>query len=133
METDTKHSKEHHKPIEDEPVKIQFCCSCCQMSELVHYFGKFPPFTKNLELKEDSYVMKDPFSQPPTKLTQRSFTEYFIVLGTHCKLCDIVICRDCCIFYKCSFCYQCAGENIKDFPLEVQSKIRKELLAIKNR
>lgn len=101
------------------------------MTESVDYFGKVPPFTKNIEFLEDSYVMRDPFSPPPSKHGSRSFTEYFIVLGTHCVLCRNVVCRDCSLFYKSTFCFPCAESRIKEFPLEIQSKIRKELIAIK--
>lgn len=103
------------------------------MSEDVDYFGKNPPFTKNLQLLEDSFIMKDPFTAPPSRHGKRSFTEYFIVIGSHCAMCKSVVCRDCSLFYKSTFCYACAQSQIHQFPLEIQSKIRKEILEIKNR
>jgi len=116
----------------EEPEKIHFRCSGCAMVELVDYFGRCPPFVKNLELLEESYVMRDPFSAPPTKLGKRSFTEYFIVIGSNCHFCESQICKDCLIFYKSSSCFPCAEQRLPDFPLEMQSKIRKEILAIKS-
>lgn len=118
---------------QDEPEQIPFNCSSCKMAEKVDYFGKTPPFTRNIELLEESYVMKDVFSVPPSRHGKRSFTEYFIILGSHCIVCDSIVCKDCSLFYKSSFCYPCAHSKINEFPLEIQSKIRKEILAIKNR
>lgn len=117
-----------------EPERIKFECSSCQQRELVDYFGKKPPFTRNIEFQEDCYVMVDPFSPAPSRLTSKSYTEYFIVMGAHCKLCDAVVCKDpsCSIFYLHSFCLRCAEENIKKFPLEIQSKIKKEVVALKS-
>lgn len=122
---------EQQKQAPEEVEKINFKCKGCGMSEMVDYFGKSPPFTKNIEFIEESYVMKDPFSQPPTKHGTRSFTEYFIVLGCHCVLCESIVCKDCSIFYKSTFCLSCAESEILEFPLELRSKIRKEVLAIK--
>jgi hypothetical protein len=127
--TEKKDQKQAH---DDEPEKIQFRCSGCSMVELVNYFGKKPPFTRNIELLEDSFVMKDPFTAPPNKHNQkRSFTEYFIVIGCNCTICQSPVCKDCSVFYSKTFCYECAQSKIHQFPLEVQSKIRKEILAIK--
>lgn len=127
----SKETNENDKPEEKE--KINFKCSRCEMTEMVDYFGKAPPFTRNIELLEDSFIMKDPFTAPPSKHGKRSFTEYFLVLGSHCIMCDDVVCKDCSLFFKSTFCYVCAQSEISHFPLEIQSKIRKEVLAIKNR
>lgn len=124
--------EEEKKQKEEEPEKISFKCSSCAMSELVDYFGKSPPFTRNLELLEESFIMKDPFTAPPSKHGKRSFTEYFIVLGSHCSLCQAIVCKQCSLFYKNTFCYPCAQSEVHHFPLEIQSKIRREILAIKN-
>ena len=117
-----------------EPERIKFECSFCHQKELVDYFGKKPPFTRNIEFQEDCYVMVDPFSPAPSRLTSKSYTEYFVVMGAHCKLCEAVVCKDpsCSIYYLHSFCLQCAEENIKKFPLEIQSKIKKEVVALKS-
>ena len=121
------------KPKPEEVEKINFKCSSCGMSEQIDYFGKNPPFTRNIELLEDVYIMKDPFTAPPSKYGKRSFTEYFIVIGGHCTMCEAVVCKECSLFYKSTFCYNCAEDQVHRFPLEIQSKIRKEFLAIKNR
>jgi Cysteine-rich domain len=129
----TSSSKEVKTEQPDEPEKINFKCSACGMIEMVDYFGKCPPFTRNIELIEESYIMKDPFTAPPTRHGKRSFTEYFIVLGSHCIICSLIVCKDCSLFYKSTFCYVCAEAEVSRFPLEIQSKIRKEILAIKSR
>lgn len=125
-------SKSQQQDQVDEE-KIQFLCRECKMSELVNYYGKTPPFVKNLEFLEDAYIMRDPFSVPPSRHGKRSFTEYFINIGADCSLCRESFCKDCSLFYNATFCYRCAYENVAQFPLEIQSKIRKEYLAIKNR
>jgi hypothetical protein len=129
VEEGTKENKQDQ--VEEE--KIQFMCNECKMSELVHYHGKSPPFVKNVEFLEDAYIMKDPFSAPPSRHGTRSFTEYFINIGANCAICRESFCKDCSIFYSSTFCYRCAYENVSQFPLEIQSKIRKEYLAIKDR
>lgn len=117
----------------EEPERINFKCYSCGMQETVDYFGKAPPFVRNIEFEEDSFVMKDPFTGPPSKHGTRSFTEYFLVLGSNCSLCKEIVCKDCSLFYKSSFCYPCAQIEVLKFPLEIRSKIRKEIVAIKNR
>lgn len=128
METEV---KKEEVEVEDE--KINFKCSSCGMSELVDYFGSKPPFVRNIEFTEDSYIMKDPFRQPPTKNGTNTMTEYFILLGSHCKLCDAVVCQDCRQFFKHTFCIPCAESEVTNFPLEIQSKIRRAVVEIKNR
>jgi hypothetical protein len=132
MESATKDQHEK-QPAPEEIERIDFKCSSCSMTEKVDYFGTKPPFTRNIELHEESYVMKDPFTVPPSRHGKRSFTEYFIVLGSHCALCQSIVCKDCSLFYKSTFCFECAHSQVHKFPLEIQSKIRKEILAIKNR
>ena len=116
---------------QEQPEKIKFLCKECGMSELVDYYGKKPSFTKNIEFIEDSFIMKDPFSAPPTRHSKRSYTEYFLVIGSNCRICEATFCKDCSIFFEKTFCYRCAYNHVTEFPLEIQSKIRKEYLAIK--
>lgn len=129
MEVESKSKKEQPKE-EEEDEKIQFLCHECKLSELVDYFGKRPTFVKNIEFLEDTFVMKDPFSAPPSRLGNRSFTEYFISIGSNCVMCSFSICKDCSIFYDATFCFKCAYKQVMSFPLEIQQKIR---AAIKNR
>lgn len=119
----------------DQPAeKIEFKCSSCSCHEFVDYFGKTPPFTKNIEFNEEAYVLKDPFSPAPSKLSQRSYTEYFIVIGVRCRLCEKIVCKSntCSLFYGSSFCLSCAQGNIKDFPVEIQSRIKKEIVKLRD-
>lgn len=111
--------------------KIQFLCKECSMTELVNYYGKKPPFTRNIEFIEESYIMKDPFSAPPSRNSKRSYTEYFIVIGSKCCICEETFCKDCSIYYDKTFCYRCAYKHVAEYPLEIQSKIRKKYLEIK--
>ncbi|EDX13732.1 GD18563 [Drosophila simulans] len=64
--------EEVNKPIdpeeEDERVaRIEFNCSGCEMQEMVHYFGRKPPFALGVIYPEDNYVMRDPFQPPPPR------------------------------------------------------------------
>lgn len=113
----------------EEPELIKFVCDLCSLEEMCHYKGKNPYFVKNINFTEDCYVMKDPFSPPPGPDTKKSFTEYFLVLGANCKDCDKTVCKgnECSFFYGHTFCIDCAQIRIKDFPLEIQSKIRKQI------
>jgi hypothetical protein len=133
MEIGDKKGETSKAPEQQPEEKIPFLCTECRMSELVHYYGKKPPFAKNVEFLEDSFIMKDPFSAPPTRNGKRSFTEYFLVIGSRCSICDADFCKDCSIFYSKTFCIRCAHDHVSQFPVEIQSKIRKEYLAIKEK
>lgn len=97
-----------------------FTCVRCGLKEHYFYKGKKPPFTKKISFREDSYVMKDPFS-PPNK-------NQLLLLGSDCSLCNIPVCQspDCSIFYTRRFCISCAEENLKNFPSAVQIKLKKK-------
>jgi Cysteine-rich domain len=116
-----------------EETKIKFLCNECGMSERVHYYGKNPPFVKNIEFLEDTYIMKDPFAPPPTRNGKRSYTEYFLSVGAHCFFCKNSFCKDCSIYFNHTFCFRCAHDRVSQFPLEVQSKIRKGFLEINDK
>lgn len=126
-----KDASDANKP-EPEPIpKIQFNCANCPFSEQCEYKGRQPPFANKVKFLEECYVMQDPFSPPPGKLSDKSSSEYFIVLGADCSSCGRTVCAagTCSIFYGKSFCLQCAYRMVKDFPLEIQSKIRKLVAA----
>lgn len=114
---------------EDDEPKIEFKCEICSFSNRCHYKGNRPPFANKIQLNEESYVMRDPFSPPPNAQSSKSNSEYFIVIGAHCSVCDRTVCKaaECSMFYVKSFCLSCAKNGIGQFPLEVQSKIKKQL------
>lgn len=113
---------------DDDTPKPQFKCQCCHLQEEYDYFGKRPPFANQIKFNENCYVMKDPFSPAPEQEKATS-CEYFIALGADCAQCQRPICRgaECSFYYLKSYCLACAGGNLKRFPLEVQSKIRKQI------
>lgn len=115
---------------DDRIPRINFCCSSCGMNEMVHYKGTEPPFVLGVKLLEESYIMRDPFQQHPPRWKKKP--EYFISLGAHCCLCSQVVCRDveCSFFYVSTFCLDCAKGALKSFPLEVQTKLRKQLASV---
>lgn len=115
------------KDKDEKPELIEFKCGLCGMTEKCHYKGKRPPFAKKVQLQEDSYVMKDPFSPQPD--SRMASIEYMIVLGADCLMCEQKVCKgsECSFFYSKTFCRTCLHENIKQFPIEIQPKIRKQL------
>uniref|UniRef100_A0A336LM46 Cysteine-rich DPF motif domain-containing protein 1 n=1 Tax=Culicoides sonorensis TaxID=179676 RepID=A0A336LM46_CULSO len=131
QDTETKPSTSK-RDEKEEPELIKFKCDSCSLQEMAHYKGKNPYFVKNICFTEDCYVMKDPFSPPPAPDTKKSFTEYFLVLGAHCSKCDKSVCRgnECSFFYGQTYCLNCAQSQIKNFPLEIQTKIRKQIASI---
>lgn len=96
-----------------------FTCSICGIEEFYHYYGKTPPFSKNIMFAEDSYILKDPFSPPKLK--------EFLLLGSKCNSCQKCVCQyqSCSIFYSKRYCILCASANLAHFPKPVQEKIKK--------
>ena len=112
---------EAKKEKEEEPVKIDFSCKICGLSEKCDYFGRKPPFVrKQLEFQDDFFVMRDPFSPIEKKASM-------MILGTKCSVCSDSVCVECSIFYAKSFCTKCSSEKIEYFPEEVQTKIRRKI------
>ena len=100
-------------------VVFDFKCSQCGMLEQAHYKGTTPPFSRKIELKYPSYVMKDPFS-PPGK-------GEVLILGADCAICERTVCisKECSIFYLKMYCLQCVQNSIDIFPIELTKKIKK--------
>ncbi|KAH8383242.1 hypothetical protein KR009_007530 [Drosophila setifemur] len=113
---------------EDERVaRIDFHCSGCNMHELVHYFGMQPPFALGIKYPEENYVMRDPFQPPPPRW--QSKPEYYISLGAKCFSCLKTVCKDpgCSFYYTATFCLPCGMEKLKNWPVEAQTRLRKQL------
>lgn len=108
------------KPKEEcKQVKYNFKCTECGMNEEVHYKGVSPPFSRKIQLKYPSYVMKDPFS-PPGK-------GEILILGADCAICDKAVCvsKECSIFYLKTYCLKCVQNSMDKFPKEVINKVTK--------
>lgn len=119
-------------PVESEPIpKINFSCDFCPLNEWCEFKGTNPPFARQIRFAEECYVMKDPFSPAPGPHSNKTNSEYVLVLGADCALCHRSVCKaaECSIFYGKTFCLTCAcsSEYIKSFPLEIQTKIKKQL------
>lgn len=116
---------------EDEIPKPTFKCEYCHFHEEYDYFGTHPPFANKIKFNENCYVMKDPFSPAPEH-AKTTNSEYFIALGANCAKCDRPVCRgaECSIYYLKTYCLPCAGKFVNLFPLEVQSKIKKQIASI---
>ncbi|EDW24188.1 GL23522 [Drosophila persimilis] len=117
------------EPLEEDEriAKIDFRCSACDMHELVHYFGRQPPFALGIKYLEDTYVMRDPFQPPPPRW--QSKPEYYIAMGSKCSSCSKVVCKDgaCSFYYTRTVCLPCGKAELKDWPVEAQARLRKQL------
>ncbi|XP_054083687.1 cysteine-rich DPF motif domain-containing protein 1 [Zeugodacus cucurbitae] len=121
-------SSEKYETQNDERIpKIKFQCTVCNMLEMVHYYGKSPPFVYGLKLLEDSFVLRDPFQPPPMRWKPKA--EYFVIMGAKCTVCENVVCKgaECSFYYTSSYCLACAKKHINRFPIEAQAKLRKQL------
>lgn len=114
-------------PQKVEIPKIPFKCESCGFIAVCNYRGRAPPFSKNIKFAEECYIMQDPFSPPPGNSSNKSNSEYFIVIGADCCSCSRIVCASnaCSLFYQKTYCCNCAYQAISTFPLEIQSKIRK--------
>ncbi|XP_001358984.2 cysteine-rich DPF motif domain-containing protein 1 [Drosophila pseudoobscura] len=117
------------EPLEEDEriAKIDFHCSACDMHELVHYFGRQPPFALGIKYLEDTYVMRDPFQPPPPRW--QSKPEYYIAMGSKCSSCSKVVCKDaaCSFYYTRTVCLPCGKAELKEWPVEAQARLRKQL------
>ncbi|XP_034663650.1 cysteine-rich DPF motif domain-containing protein 1 [Drosophila subobscura] len=129
-EEDEKPKEELDPKERDERIaKIDFRCSACDMHELVHYFGREPPFALGIKYLENTFVMRDPFQPPPPRWQMKP--EYYIAIGSHCSSCSKVVCKDaaCSYYYTKTVCLPCGKAELKDWPVEAQARFRKQLAA----
>ncbi|CAD6994960.1 unnamed protein product [Ceratitis capitata] len=120
-------SEKQEAKFNERVPNIDFQCGICDMTESVHYYGKRPPFLYGLQLLEDSFVMRDPFQPPPLRWKPKS--EYFVVIGAKCSVCQKIVCKgtECSFYYTCTYCLNCAKNCLDVAPTEVQAKLRKQL------
>lgn len=114
----------------DERVaQIEFHCTSCQMRELVHYYGREPPFALGVKFREDNFVMRDPFQAAPPRW--QSKPEFYIALGVKCSCCEKIVCKDptCSFYYTKTYCLPCGAAELKSWPVEAQTRLRKQLAA----
>lgn len=93
-----------------------FQCYLCGMAERYHGHGFSVPFARAIVFNEDAYVMRDPFTPYAANA--------FLCLGAPCSLCSQLVCLSCSLFYSKRFCSPCGQQHVKQFPVEVQKKIR---------
>lgn len=128
-ETEIKPEVKQEQKIEQPPPppQIPFTCNVCDFKMPCQYKGKTPRFARNIQFNEECYLIQDPFSPPPGNLSSKSMCEHFIVIGSDCSRCSNAVCQlnSCSIFYRKTYCSECAYQLLNTFPAEVQSKIRK--------
>lgn len=109
--------------------KHPFACESCGFRMYYNYKGTRPPFADHLSFAEPCYIAMDPFKPPPSRLNQHSYFEHFITLGCDCFTCGKTVCSSpqCNLFYRHFYCGECANASREQFPLDVQSRIRKNL------
>lgn len=112
---------------DERPPMIHFDCHSCNMHQTCDYFGSHPPFSPTNKFAEDCFIKKDPFAPHPG--SSKPAAEFLLVLGANCYRCAHSVCRspNCSIFYRFTVCLNCAGKTIKEYPTEIQSKIRKKI------
>lgn len=95
-----------------------FTCSACNLKQQYDIKGTGFPFMKYVTLKEESYILKDPFTEPDKK--------NILILGSDCCMCGNQVCQsgECSIYYKRRFCHKCASQNKNVLPEQLQSKIK---------
>ncbi|XP_028414413.1 cysteine-rich DPF motif domain-containing protein 1-like [Dendronephthya gigantea] len=103
--------------MEGKAHSMVFQCKNCNFSTHYDYFGKQPPFCKEIILLESVYVIKDPFTRETG----------IVILGGHCALCHTEVCCDqkCSVFYSKRFCIPCSMKYFKEFPAEIQKDVQK--------
>ncbi|XP_022911884.2 cysteine-rich DPF motif domain-containing protein 1 [Onthophagus taurus] len=118
-EDDPKLSNTDLEKVEKPKERLYFQCSLCSMREECDYFGMNPPFTNKYLLKEDVYILEDPFVPPKTG--------QFIILGSVCVKCKKGVCKDgeCSLYFDGTFCMKCAKDSLSSFPKPIQDKINK--------
>lgn len=126
IKSEEKPDQKIDQKVEQTP-QIPFTCCICNFSMPCQYKGKTPRFARNIQFNEECYLIQDPFSPPPGNLSSKSTCEHFIVIGSDCSQCSNPVCQlnSCCIFYRKTYCSDCAHQLLNTFPAEVQSKIRK--------
>ena len=115
-------TSDSHKKEEQEKDKkpVPFQCAVCGLNEICHFYGKKPPFARGqIEFKEDTFVMMDPFSP------REKGRPHFLTIGGQCGFCSNSVCVACSLFYRFRVCKDCGLLNIDSFPVEVQAKVKK--------
>lgn len=104
----------------DRP-KIFFFCGDCGLSEEADYYGRKPPFCRNILFHEDSYICRDPFS------AQASNNANFLLLGSNCTVCNEMTCQECSVFYTKRLCGKCSKSAVQYLPQQLKiSKANKD-------
>eukprot|EP00117_Sycon_ciliatum_P033269 scpid69788/ scgid25638/ UPF0595 protein C22orf40 homolog len=110
-----------HQPVavgdpSSQPESNRFECERCQRSFTYQYFGSEPTFCKEIKLKEDAFVSRDPFSYD---------RHAFLLMGGMCCICSTPVCMApaCSLFYTRRFCLQCVRQHQARFPTEIQTEL----------
>ncbi|CAD5112985.1 DgyrCDS2189 [Dimorphilus gyrociliatus] len=74
---------EEKKKDEEKFIREVFKCDKCSFQAPYDYYGMKPPFCKSLNLKEDSFIMRDPFTEG----------RKMVVIGAKCVGCDKNVCK----------------------------------------
>ena len=112
--------QKNEKEEEQKKEPVPFLCAACGLNELCHFYGKKPPFARGqVEFKEDTFVMMDPFCP------REKGRPHFLTIGGKCGFCSNSVCVGCSLFYRFRVCKDCGLLNIDSFPVEIQAKVKK--------
>ena len=112
--------QKNKKEEEQKKKPVPFLCAACGLNELCHFYGKKPPFARGqVEFKEDTFVMMDPFCP------REKGRPHFLTIGGKCGFCSNSVCVGCSLFYRFRVCKDCGLLNIDSFPVEIQAKVKK--------
>lgn len=106
--------------------KKPFKCQHCGFCMFYQYKGTNPPFAEHVKFNSPVYLVLDPSVPPPTRSTDYRYMKHFLKLGSDCFNCNKTVCvyNRCSIFYGRYYCAACACKLYKQFPLDVQRRIR---------
>lgn len=100
-----------------EVLRNNMKCSECILSYPYDYFGRRPPFAPDFTFLEESFLIKDPFSD--------LMANSVLCVGGVCGLCEQIVCSSqrCSLFYSVRICGKCVRGNIDN----VKEKLPREL------
>ena len=101
-------------------VDIDFRCFKCGLHEKCQYFGRNPPFvSKQVEFSEDSFVMRDPFTQ------REAGRANFLLIGGNCGKCKNLFVSNVVHFTRNDFVTNVVLNICQNFRQKLAQKFRK--------
>jgi hypothetical protein len=105
--------------------RASITCSVCQASYPYDYFGRRPPFAPSFTFLEDSFLLKDPFSD--------AIANAVVCVGSRCGACWTTVCASpgCSIFYSVRMCAVCVNDEPHRLCEKLPSELGAQVKALK--